>query len=377
MKKSFYFLLAIPLLVSCQTAPLVKTAIHSQTSNAICRQELSTLDETEPLSVLSTVTFLYQKGCYRETIYLGRQAQRLYQDKEYSLTAELTSVFIPEGRNTAYVMESYERAFLSFILARSYQKLGLTESAEVELRKSYNEQRADIYNYGDDPINLLLLATQWEGSDEPQIARSFWKRAHELSDLESVKSLASERLQGLDRNEQPQSSQWHVYQVDYFPEIDWSFQFSKVGDSYYKVTNTTSFPKSCRSDTGILVPTKEWLSKINQRYQNHYHPLLNLKSWVRLPIGVAYGATTLLAGAAVGIGGCVLFEGSDSGCKAAFEAGMGIADQTDDVVNYTLSPDLRHWDKVPGGIIISKVPLEDEMCYHEQAFTQPRSVIEL
>ncbi|MCB0421549.1 MAG: hypothetical protein KDD61_11170 [Bdellovibrionales bacterium] len=362
------FLISIlPFLFACQSAPTIASVQSHKDSPSSCRVFLEQLDRERPLEVLNTITQLFEFSCYHEVIQLGQAAQLKYQDKQYSLTAEVTSVFLPDGSNTSYVMESYERAFLSFLVARSYYNLKQFESSEIELRKAYNEQRADIYNFGDDPINLVLLATQWESSSEPFTARSYWRRAAEISEWPELKRWIHSRIEELDQTTNKSKTPWHIYKLGSFPGLDWKFRFSNVTENgYYRLEPLKEHPPICHSETGFILPTSPWLDKMNQRYQTNYHPLLNLKSWIRVPVGLVYGASTLVAGASLGVLGCVLSKGSDQGCRESIRIGGAIAGKSDDVIDYTLAPDLRHWNQVPAAILISKVPLDEEDCYLQQ-----------
>ena len=80
-----------------------------------------------------------------------------------------------------------------------------------------------IYNYGEDPVNSLLLAAVWENLDEPGTARPYWKKLTENPQAEpSIRSFATDRMKAIDNNEKP-SGPWKIMALGRFPQLDWSF----------------------------------------------------------------------------------------------------------------------------------------------------------
>ncbi len=108
--------------------------------------------------------------------------------------------------------------------------------------------------------------------------------------------------------------------------------------------------------TTLVIPTQSWFQKIAMRHSHGYHPLVNAKSWIRLPIGVIYGVSTVATGAAIVVGGCTLDAiGKTDGalCSISIEGGAALIAQSDDVVDYVLQPDLRHWKNIPAAIYLT------------------------
>ena len=98
-------------------------------------------------------------------ILYGEQARSEFRHKTFSLFKETGNVFVPEGAFIDYVLESYERGYLSLLLAASYASVQKQEEAKVELRQLDHELFTTLYNYGEDPVNLLLspcYGSEWE-----------------------------------------------------------------------------------------------------------------------------------------------------------------------------------------------------------------------
>jgi hypothetical protein len=125
---------------------------------------------------LDTISDLYNSDCNQEVIRLGQFLRNQHRDKFYHVTAEAGEFFTPEGTFTEYVLESYERAYLSVLMSLSYLKLQKTEESLVELRQTSQDQTAQLYNYGNDLVLDLLLAAVWDHFD-PQMARPYWKKS--------------------------------------------------------------------------------------------------------------------------------------------------------------------------------------------------------
>jgi Asp-tRNA(Asn)/Glu-tRNA(Gln) amidotransferase A subunit family amidase len=67
-----------------------------------------------------------------------------------------------------------------------------------------------------------------------------------------------------------------------------------------------------------LISTESWFNKIAIRHSHGYHPLLNVQTWIRLPVGIVYSLIPVTAGAGIMVGGCVLDaagEGKGSLCQ--------------------------------------------------------------
>lgn len=311
--------------------------------------------------------------CDREAIKLGDWLSKTYRDKHYSVSSEVASVFIPEERATVYVLESYERAYLALNLALIYYRNGKKERAAVELRRAYSEGQAQIYNFGEDAPNLLLAAALWENLGEPDTARSYWVKLAEIKTSQATKDFAEARIRDIDENRIRQREPWKIFTVGRFPKLDWSLSFRQdISKSYYEITTVERFPKNCSSRESLVLNSSQWLEKIRMRYAENYHPLLNFKSWVRIPIGIAYSAGAIALGAGVATGGCALdgaldgnHNGGGAACGEAIKFGYMLIAESFNLIGQAMRPDLRHWNQVPMALMISRAdkPLEEE-CWN-------------
>lgn len=229
------------------------------------------------------------------------------RDKFYYFTAEIGEVFVPEGTLTEYTMESYERVFLSLLISLSALQTRQTELAVVELRRSYDEQLALLFNHGSDPIVTLLQATLWDRFDT-SMSRPLWK------------SLAE--------------------------------------DAYLSVELTT-FAHARLTDIDQSPTSK----KIGTKYRSSYHPLMYAKTLLRLPIGLTYGAIGVTSGIAFGASGCMLISylygdsqsvRAGNACIELMKVSGHIIKKSGDLVGYVLKPDLRHWKNMPSAIYITE-----------------------
>jgi hypothetical protein len=271
---------------------------------------------------------------------------------------ESVELFVAEGTVTDYVLESYERGYLTFLISMSYLRLKRTDAVTVELNKLYNEEIALIYNHGQDPVNVLLQAVLWETFPRQGFSsRPFWLwLSRSKAAAKQLREFAEAKVHDVDAKVRREP--WQISALGAFPELDWSMQFADSKTGYFKIRPKRAFAEPCVDATGILVPTTSWFNKIAIRHSHAYHPLVNAKSWIRLPIGIVYGVSTAVAGAGVMVGGCALdaaIDSSGSGalCQISIEGGVAIMAESDDVVDYALRPDLRHWEKVPEAIYVS------------------------
>lgn len=318
---------------------------------------------------LNRISDLFASGCYAETVKIGSQARERFRHKDHSIAKEVAELFLAEGAMSDYVLESYERGYLSFLIALSYLHQNDLGAMSVELNKFYNEEVARLYNYGQDPVNALLQAVLWENFPrEGFSARPFWLwlSRSELTD-ETVRTFAAARLAEFDAK--ILRAPWQITAVGRFPELDWSINFINAKSGYFKIEPKTSFPMPCSEGSTLVIPTQSWFKKIAMRHSHGYHPLVNTKSWIRLPIGVMYGVSTVVAGAAVVVGGCTLeVNGRTDGalCRISIEGGVALMAQTDEVVEYVLQPDLRHWENLPAALYVTTaVPSDATACAKE------------
>ncbi len=317
----------------------------------------NTFDNTplkDVLKTLATISDLYEDQCYHEVISLGDFVRTHSRDKFYHFVNETLEFVTPEGTFTEYTLESYERSYLSFLIASSYEYLTLQEDAEVELRRAYQENQALLYNYGDDPVNLVLQAALWENSKSPFNSRPLWKRAVELSgDNQTLRQFAENKIAEIDSGKKT-NRPWRIFAVGHFPEMDWKTDLGHEHGSYFSIFPKSSFQSSCKSEESLLIPTEAWARKISQKYDKDYHPLLHLQTWTRAPVGLTLGTVTALTGAGLAVAGCgadaYLSKNTYSGgdlCKASMSAGGSIIGETGTVTGYVLRPDLRYWNQVP------------------------------
>lgn len=334
------------------------------------------------VEVLDKISSLFDSGCHLETIALGQLAREEFRDKHYSVVAETTELLTPEGTMTDYVMESYERAYLSFLISSSYRHIHKLEDSQVELRRSYQEIQSWIYNYGEDPVNLILQAALWENSFSPSEARPFWKRVSESfsSDIQ-LQVAAAQQLAQIDMGTADKRP-WKIYALGKFPELNWNFNMEKSAGGYYDIKSSRQFAPHCSGGHGVLVSTESWARKISHRYDHEYHPLLNIKSWTRFPVGVTYGVATAATGFTVGLSGCVadayLQSSQANLCKYSMQYGAEIMAKSGPVIEYALQPDLRHWQQVPEAFWLTKDDQLDDSCltqFRQNGFVSVRPIL--
>ena len=207
----------------------------------------------------------------------------------------------------------------------------------------------------------------WEVLHEYEDARVDWTLLQGQDDLaEEIRTCARQRLARMNGSEDI-SRKWTIAALGNFPEIDWDVIFVKADSGYFSVKPQQSFLAPCASETGIRISTASWFDKIAVRHSHGYHPLLHVQSWLRLPIGVAYGITTFASGAGIAIGGCCIdaaAQGNGSLCELSIRGGVALMQQSPKVLQRMLCPDLRHWDNVPASFVFTTAPkLMDEPCF--------------
>lgn len=323
---------------------------------APCRKIASRIDFNDRIQTLNYLSDAFYYRCYQLVVESGSRAQSEFRYKKFSILKETGNVFIPEGTFLDYVMESYERGYLTFLVSASYYKLDRPEDAEVELRRLDDEMKAGLYNYGEDPVNIILQAVMWEKLGAPEESRVDWLNLSDEKHLSKfITAFASDRIEKIDSGEHL-NSDWTIYAVDRFPEITWDLKFVKSDTGYIKVRATDRFLESCSSPTGLRISTKSWMHKIAMRHSHGYHPLVNIRSWIRLPFGIAYGITTFSSGAAIIVGGCALDtanKGNGALCELSIYGGAALIAQSPKVFKHTLKPDFRHWENVPSSFLFT------------------------
>ncbi|MDP3597060.1 MAG: hypothetical protein Q8S75_08715, partial [Nitrospirota bacterium] len=280
---------------------------------------------------LNLLSEAFTAQCDDLVVRYGAQARSQFRHKAFSVTREAANVFVPDGMFIEYISESYERGYLSILMAASYMRMQKSEEAKVELRDLDHELFAPIYNYGEDPVNLLLSAVLWDQLGEIGEARVDWLRLRDLPRLtkqedEGLRRFAGERVSRIDSGEGAEAS-WLVYRVGRFPQLDWDLQFSSSASGYFSITPRQPFIASCASDTGLRLSTESWFNKVAIRHSHAYHPLLNVQTWIRLPIGLTYSLVPLAAGAGLMVGGCMLDaagDGKGALCQLSLIGGVAL-----------------------------------------------------
>ncbi len=324
-----------------------------------CRQLKKAQDWDDPIRALNNISRFHEKGCYQDVIEQVEIARGKLSHKTHSILKEGLEFLIPEGKLTDYVLESYERGYLSFLAATSYLHTEKIESVTPELNKLYNEESALTYNHGRDPVNALIQGAMWDNFSKPGFsARPFWLWLSKSSDVSpKARAFAKVQISRIDSQaaENKSKALWKIYEVGRFPALDWEMKFLDNEHGYFKIRPKQQFPETCTQNGAILLPTTSWFTKISRRHAYSYHPLVNAKSWVRLPIGVFLGVSTFTVGTSITVGGCVADASAKmSGdlCKLSILGGKAVIDLSPKVVDYALQPDLRHWEELPSAIAI-------------------------
>lgn len=328
------------------------------------------MDLSRQVETLNLLADAFARKCYDVVLRHGARAQTEYRHKTYSVTKETAGIFLPDGALTAYILESYERGYLTVLMAASYLREKKPDAATVELRRLDHELFAPLYNYGEDPVNLLLSALLWEQLGEPGEARVDWLRLRDqvgsLKGLEpEIRSFAERRLAGIDRGGALPPA-WRIYGVGSFPGVDWDLKFLGSSDGYFLVRPKGAFGPVCASDTGVRISTRRWFEKIAVRHSHAYHPLLNVQAWIRLPIGMVYSLVPMAAGAAVVVGGCATDaagKGNGQLCELSLKGGVALMKQAPKVLKGVLEPDFRHWERLPAAFVVTRAArLQEEPC---------------
>lgn len=359
-------------LLGCQMRE-VQPTFHDE-----CGILSSNVDWSNRINVLNLLSLAFSQKCDAAVIEYAEQAQSAFRHKTFSFSREMAGVFLSDGVLTEYVLESYERAYLSVLLAASYLRTGYIEDAKVELRRLDHELFTPLYNFGEDPVNLVLSAVLWEVLGEPGDARTDWFRVAEptmssrLTLAPTLQAFARKQVARLDQRARP-TLRWQVYGMGRFPEVDWDFKLFGSSNGYFVIHPKPPFQELCVSETGLRLSTESWFAKIAHRHDHAYHPLLNIQSWIRLPIGVVYGLVPFSLGAGVAVGGCAgaaSLGGRGSGdlCALSILGGAQLMQIAPTVFQNTVRPDLRHWELVPAAIVVTQESnLESEPCYTDQA----------
>src|SRR5574341_611011 len=339
-----------------------------------CSEFEKTFNLSERIETLNLLSEAFTRHCDEIVVTYGAQAQTQFRHKSFSVTREAANVFVPDGTFIEYVLESYERGYLSILLATSYLRRHQLDDAKVELRNLDHELFAPIYNYGEDPANLLLSAVLWEQLGDIGEARVDWLRLRDLPRVtkkedQALRRFAGQRVSRIDDGEAVGAA-WHVYKVGQFPQLDWDLRFTDSTSGYFSITPKQPFMSSCASETGVRLSTESWFNKVAIRHSHAYHPLLNVQTWIRLPVGIVYSLIPVAAGAGIMVGGCMLDaagDGKGALCQLSVIGGVALLRTTPVVLEGTLRPDLRHWEDVPAAFVVTRASEPNlEPCLAEQ-----------
>ena len=218
-----------------------------------------------------------------------------------------------------------------------------------------------LYNYGEDPVNLLLSAVLWERVGEVNESRVDWLRLRDLGLMwkgqqDAVRLFAARQVDRIDEG-RASSEPWRVYGIGRFPGLTWDLQFFGSKDGYFSVKANGTFLPACESETGVRLSTKSWFEKIAIRHSHGYHPLLNMQAWIRLPVGLTYSLVPLAAGAGIVVGGCMVdaaADGKGTLCQLSVVGGTALMSTAPTVLEGALQPDLRHWEHVPAAFVVTR-----------------------
>lgn len=343
------------ILLGCQIGEM------SVKGDRTCLEIEQAIDYSDGIKTLNALSAASAARCDNLVVTHGAQAREQFRHKAFSITGEAANVFVPDGTFIEYVLESYERGYLSILVAASYLRTDRPEAVKVELRELDHELFAPVYNYGEDPVNLLLSAVLWEQLGEFREARVDWLRLRDMPLMgkqrdNSLHRFAGERIGEIDRGEHADMG-WHVFQVGRFPEVDWDLTFTSSTSGYFAINPQQPFVAPCVSATGLRLSTESWFNKLAIRHSHAYHPLLNVQTWIRLPFGVLYSLIPFTVGAGVMVGGCLLDVsggGKGSLCQVSIVGGMALISTTPDVLEGSLRPDLRHWENVPAAVVVTR-----------------------
>ncbi|MEY4704294.1 MAG: hypothetical protein RL042_490 [Nitrospirota bacterium] len=342
-------------LVGCQTGR--QPTVQGPSCSDIERQ----INLSDRIDTLNRLADAFAGRCYGTVIVHGGKARLEFRHKTFSLMKETGNVFVPEGSFIDYVLESYERGYLSLLLAASYANVQKPEEAKVELRQLDHELFTPLYNYGEDPVNLLLSAVLWERVGEVGESRVDWLRLRDLGLMwkgqqDEVRVFAARQVDRIDERADA-GEPWHVYGIGRFPGLTWDLQFFGSTNGYFSLKANGAFLSACQSDTGVRLSTRSWFDKVAIRHSHGYHPLLNVQSWIRLPFGLTYGLVPLAAGAGIMVGGCMLdaaADGKGALCQLSVVGGVAVMRTAPAVLEGALQPDLRHWEHVPAAFVVTR-----------------------
>lgn len=113
---SFILVFALYFQTGCQYLTLAKDRMVDD--GTTCSESLEQMKKKSDMGSLNMVRDLYYRSCYDETIQVVKYARLKFRDSVISITQDTAEVVAFEGTFTDYVMESYERTYLSLLAVR-------------------------------------------------------------------------------------------------------------------------------------------------------------------------------------------------------------------------------------------------------------------
>lgn len=351
MRNLFFFLPFFLLLSSC-------LGLHNKDSfdlnlNQSCQQLEKETAKLSAKKRLEGIYPLFSKACYQQVLSIGKSIQGEIRDKTYSITKESSELILYEGTVKKYVLESYERTHLAYIMALSYFEMGDLDNTKVQLRFANDEMLAQTYNTGEDELNLLLMADLWERLGSPDEALPNYRKILTFQNLGSaLTSFVQAKISTLESKNysKKKSPQLHIYAVGDFPNIIYNGGTSPFYEKY-----SMGYPlKNCQSQTGFLFNTHDWIRQISLR---GHDDVSTYKKAVRTPFVILYTGTILAAGIYASI---LIAPSSAEGATLLTIATLGLASRT--FINGS-APDMHYWSELPSGFIITtQDDLDKEPC---------------
>jgi tetratricopeptide (TPR) repeat protein len=319
-----------------------------------CLSVVGQLAAKEVLSQLDGIYPLYHRGCFSEVIALGQKLRDENRDKVYSLSRESAEVIVNEGQVKPYVLESFERTHLSYMIALSYLKIGKREEAKVELRRAIQEMNAQIYNSGTDELNLFFIGNLWESLGKKEEALPAYRRIVGMVLPESTwRQIAEDRIRILENPKKSKSPSLHIYAIGNFPNIIYwgSKEFQESYPNGYSL-------KNCSSQSGVLLNIAPWSAQVAARGQDK-DEVSTYKRWARSPATLLYTAGVLLAGGAIFYAAQPYIDSGELGFYWALGT-LFVASRT---FTTGTGPDMRYWSELPSAYIFTeKSDIQSEPC---------------
>lgn len=331
MKNFLGILLAILVSAGCSLLPKKKTSFWID-STSTCESIVSHINSSGIEMKLNYLIRLYKNSCNIELIKIAAEIRNQNRDKYYSIVKEAAEVVLYEGYAKDYVLESYERTYLSILMALAYRNLKDFSGMEIELNRAYNESVAQIYNSGEDEITVFLQGLLWLDLFGPEKALPFFKKIEGNPLWHShLKLYASQIYKNAASNQKVKIS---IYVVHQMPEI----HFSRIGHAY-EVFKPSPKLKDCISPNGILLTTSNWVNQIKDRDNSKKDGLLNYKRAARIPISSIYAGAVL-------VGGVALYSLAPSSGMSHYILAAAL------LGSYTtfwdgMAPDIRYWSELP------------------------------